>query len=98
VRAAIGLGLLVGLAGCLGVDGPGAYGDAQHPMKAYDTIGIAPPGQEERALASLKAALKRDGLWGEVKRAKSSKDILMIWATVRAHLRIIDLLEEMRRR
>lgn len=66
-------------------------------MKAYDTVGLAPSGQEDRVLAALKTSLKKDGLWGDVKRARASKDMLMVWATVRAHLRIQDLLEEMRR-
>lgn len=92
-----GIFLDLGLVGCLGVDGPGAYADAEHSMNAYDTLGLAPTGQEGRVLAALKTSLKRDGLWGDVKRASTSKDVLMVWATVRAHLRIQDLLEETRR-
>jgi len=84
-------------AGCLTAGGPGTYGDDEHPMKAYSTVGIAPEGEEDRVVARLKAPLKSEGLWGDVDRVQTAKNVVMVWGTVHAHLRILQLLDGMRR-
>ncbi len=96
MRAA-GVLLGLGLSGCLVAGGPGTFGDDEHPMKAYSTVGIAPEGEEDRVVARLKGPLKQEGLWGDINRVQTAKNVVMVWGTVHAHLRILELLEAWRR-
>ena len=96
-RTAAVLLLALALSGCLALGGPGTFGDDEHPMKAYSTVGIAPEGEEDRVVARLKGPLKQEGLWSDIDRIQTAKNVVMVWGTVHAHLRILQLLDEMRR-